>query len=93
VFCDWASSVTRCCRPVAVVSSDFNICFATVGSSSMGEDKDIEMVRARAGEVDDIAAQEAIEDERVKTEQQQTGGTLEVKLARRHTGRRKVDSR
>ncbi|KAF2192733.1 amino acid transporter [Zopfia rhizophila CBS 207.26] len=42
----------------------------------MAGDKDIELT-AQAGEIDDIAAREAIEDERIKTEQQQTGGALE----------------
>ena len=41
---------------------------------------DVEKVTAGAGakEVDEIAAQEAIEDERKQVEQQQAGGTLEV---------------
>ena len=43
----------------------------------MANDKDIELT-ARAGEVDEIAVQEALEDERIKTEQQHSGGALEV---------------
>lgn len=45
----------------------------------MAADKDIELT-AHAGEVDEIAAQEAIEDERTKTLQNQSGGALEVRL-------------
>ena len=41
----------------------------------MAMDKDVELT-TRAGEVDEIAMQEAIEDERVKTHQ--PGGALEV---------------
>jgi len=41
-------------------------------------DKDLELT-TRAGEVDEIAAQEAIDDERKKTEQAHQGGTLEVR--------------
>ncbi|KAF2679390.1 amino acid transporter [Lentithecium fluviatile CBS 122367] len=42
----------------------------------MANEKDVEAT-TRAGEVDEIIAHEAIEDERVKTEQQQSGGALE----------------
>lgn len=45
----------------------------------MATDKDVEL-QTRAGEVDEIAAQEAVEDERVKTQQQHTGGALEVRI-------------
>lgn len=41
------------------------------------ESKDIELATNTA-EVDDIAAREAIDDERIKTEQKRTGGALEV---------------
>jgi hypothetical protein len=41
-------------------------------------DKDLELT-TRAGEVDEIAAQEAIDDERKKTEHAHQGGTLEVR--------------
>lgn len=43
----------------------------------MAAGKDIELT-ARTEEVDEIAAQEAVEDERVKTAQEHSGGTLEV---------------
>ncbi|KAF2467217.1 amino acid transporter [Lindgomyces ingoldianus] len=42
----------------------------------MTTDKDIELTTRAAGE-DELAIQEAIEDERVKTEKQQSGGVLE----------------
>ena len=45
----------------------------------MAMDKDLELT-TRAGEVDEIAAQEAIEDERRKTEHAHQGGTLEVSM-------------
>lgn len=43
----------------------------------MNKDRDLELT-TRAGEVDDIAAQEAIEDERAKQQHAHHGGTLEV---------------
>lgn len=43
----------------------------------MAVDKDVELT-AHTSEVDEIAAQEAIEDERNKTQQNQSGGALEV---------------
>lgn len=42
-------------------------------------EKDVELT-AHTSEVDEIAAQEAIEDERNKTQQNQSGGALEVWL-------------
>ncbi|KAL5381822.1 hypothetical protein DPSP01_007005 [Paraphaeosphaeria sporulosa] len=42
----------------------------------MNKDRDLELT-ARAGEVDDIAAQEAIDDERAKQQNAHNGGTLE----------------
>jgi hypothetical protein len=51
----------------------------------MGSDKDVELVtRAEVEGMDDIALQEAIEDEKIKTERQNDGGTLEVRLALAH---------
>lgn len=42
-------------------------------------DKDIELVtRGELEEMDDVAVQEAIEDEKVRTERENEGGALEV---------------
>ena len=43
----------------------------------MNKDRDLELT-TRAGEADDVAAQEAIDDERAKQQHAHPGGTLEV---------------